>query len=122
MFIDCHCHLTGTEYDGIENVLARARESGVEKMVCSGFDLQSSYIAKTLAEQYEEIYFSAGFHPSELDSHQDGDLERLRELCKHEKCVAVGEIGLDYHFEDNPPKDTQKKLFKEGRLFKNVIL
>ena len=111
MFIDCHCHLTGTEYDGIENVLVRARENGVERMVCSGFDLQSSYIAKTLAEQYEEIYFSAGFHPSELDSYQDGDLERLRELCKHEKCIAVGEIGLDYHFEDNPPKETQREFF-----------
>ena len=73
--------------------------------------MQSSYIAKTLAEQYEEIYFSAGFHPSELDKYQDGDLERLRLLCQDEKCIAVGEIGLDYHFDDNPPKQTQRELF-----------
>ena len=111
MYIDIHCHLTGTEYDSVENVLARAKENGVGLIVCSGFDLDSSYIAAELAELHQNVYFTAGFHPSELAKYQDGDLERLRALCECEKCIAVGEIGLDYHFEDNPPKETQREFF-----------
>ena len=114
MYIDVHCHLTGDEFDavgGIEEVLRRATSDGIERMICSGFDLDSSKIAKSLAERYENIYFCAGFHPSELDKYREGDLEEIRSLCQHPKCVAVGEIGLDYHFEDNPPKPVQKELF-----------
>ena len=103
--------MTGGEFDSIENVLARAKENGVERVVCSAFDMDSSYAAAELAALYENVYFTAGFHPSELDKYQDGDLERLRLLCQDEKCIAVGEIGLDYHFEDNPPKQTQRELF-----------
>ena len=114
MYIDVHCHLTGGEYaeiGGVEGVLARAKENGVGLVICSGFDLDSSIIAKNLSEQYEEVYFCAGFHPSELDKYHEGDLEKLAALCGHEKCVAVGEIGLDYHFEDNPSPETQRELF-----------
>lgn len=114
MFIDVHCHLTGGEYEevgGVGAVLARAKADGVGVVICSGFDLHSSIQAKDLSEQYEEVYFCAGFHPSELDKYNEGDLDRIAELCRHEKCVAVGEIGLDYHFEDNPAPTTQRELF-----------
>ena len=113
-YIDVHCHLTGDEFDavgGMGEVLARARENGVERVICSGFDLTSSKIAKELAEKYDDVYFCAGFHPSELKKYNEGDLDEFRVLCMHEKCVAVGEIGLDYHFDDNPSKDVQKDLF-----------
>lgn len=113
MYIDIHCHLTGGEFDSVENVLSRAKENGVERIVCSGFDLDSSYIAAELATLYGNVYFTAGFHPSELAKWQDGDLERLRILCQDEKCIAVGEIGLDYHFDDNPPKEYQREKFIE---------
>ena len=114
MYIDVHCHLTGEEYaeiGGIEEVLSRAKGAGVERMICSGFDLASSRIALELAERFEELYFCAGFHPSELDKYKEGDLDELAKLCAHEKCVAVGEIGLDYHFDDNPEKEVQRELF-----------
>ena len=114
MYIDVHCHLTGGEYEeigGIEGVLARAKENGVGLVICSGFDLTSSVIAKELSEKYDEVYFCAGFHPSELEKYNEGDLEEIKKLCRHEKCVAVGEIGLDYHFEDNPPPERQRELF-----------
>ncbi len=114
MYIDVHCHLTGSEYEeigGIEGVLARAKENGVGLVICSGFDLASSVIAKELSEKYAEVYFCAGFHPSELGKYNEGDLEEIKKLCRHEKCVAVGEIGLDYHFEDNPPPERQRELF-----------
>ena len=114
-YIDVHCHLTGDEFDALGGVVAvidRAKENGVERVICSGFDLASSKIAKDLASAYENVYFCAGFHPSELHKYQDGDLEEIRALCLHEKCVAVGEIGLDYHFDDNPPKEVQRELFE----------
>ena len=114
MYIDVHCHLTGGEYEqdgGVAMVLARANQAGVARVICSGFDLQSSTTAKNLAEEYESVYFCAGFHPSELAKYADGDLEKIKTLCMHEKCVAVGEIGLDYHFDDNPAPELQKRLF-----------
>ncbi len=111
MLLDAHCHLTGDEYDSVENVLARAKAEGVGRVICSGYDIPSSTRAKELSERYGEVYFCAGFHPSELSKYEEGDLERLRALCSHEKCVAVGEIGLDYHFEDNPAPALQKELF-----------
>jgi len=112
--LDIHCHLTGDDYDslgGADGVLFHAKQNGVSLVVCSGYDLVSSRESKEIAERNDGVYFCAGFHPSELDKFQEGDLEKLYELCGHEKCVAVGEIGLDYHFDDNPPKDRQKEFF-----------
>ncbi|MBQ8342751.1 MAG: TatD family hydrolase [Clostridia bacterium] len=114
MYIDIHCHLTGGEYEelgGVDGVIARARENGVGRIVCSGFDLQSSYVAAEIANKHEDVYFTAGFHPSELKKYKEGDLEKLRDLCADEKCIAVGEIGLDYHFDDNPAPEIQRDLF-----------
>lgn len=114
MYIDVHCHLTGDEFDGVggvDNVIKRAEEKGVSRMICSGFDLRSSVLAAELAEKHESVYFCAGFHPGELKKYREGDLDELQALCRHEKCVAVGEIGLDYHFEDNPPRERQRELF-----------
>lgn len=114
MYIDAHCHLTGEEFEtlgGVEAIVRRAEEAGVSRIVCSGFDLPSSIKAAELAERFEGVYFCAGFHPSELKKYKEGDLEEIERLCKRKKCVAVGEIGLDYHYDDNPPKDTQRELF-----------
>ena len=114
MYIDVHCHLTGDEYDelgGVEQIIKNAQENGVGIIICSGFDLASSKISAELATRFENLYFCAGFHPSELAKYNEGDLDEIRALCAHEKCVAVGEIGLDYHFDDNPPKEVQRDLF-----------
>lgn len=116
MLIDVHCHLTGEEYaelGGVAGVLDRARAEDVGIVVCSGFDLNSSRISAQIAEENEGVYFCAGFHPSELKKFREGDLEEIAKLCAHKKCVAVGEIGLDYHFEDNPAPDFQRRLFIE---------
>ena len=116
MYIDIHCHLTGGEYEdvgGVSAVIDRATAVGVKRIVCSGYDLDSSIEAAKLSREYEQVYFCAGFHPSELKKYNDGDLEKIRALCKDEKCIAVGEIGLDYHFDDNPSPLIQRKLFVE---------
>ena len=114
MSIDVHCHLTGGEYQragGLSAVLSRAREAGVTACVCSGFDLPSSAAAAGLAEKYEAVYFCAGFQPQELKKYREGDLGKIKELTAHPKCVAVGEIGLDYHYPDNPARELQKEIF-----------
>ena len=114
MLIDVHAHLSGEEYNeqgGVEGLLLRMKADGVARVIASGYDIDTSAISMRIAEQYDEVYFCAGFHPSELARFQDGDWERLIELCKHEKCVAVGEIGLDYHYENNPEKAVQKEAF-----------
>ena len=114
MFIDVHAHLVGDEYDeigGVAGLLAEMKANGVRRVIASGFDAVTSEQSKELAERFEEIYFCAGFHPSELGRFQEGDFEKIRQLAMHEKCVAVGEIGLDYHFENNPPKETQRAAF-----------
>ncbi len=109
-----HCHLTGEEFTavgGVSAAIERAKAEGVERIVCSGYDIDSSIAAKELSERFDELYFCAGFHPSELAKYKEGDFEILRALTAHEKCVAVGEIGLDYHFEDNPSPKTQREFF-----------
>ena len=116
MLIDIHCHLTGDEYTplgGVDTTIQAAVDGGVEYIVCSGYDLLSSRQAAELAERHENVYFCAGFHPGELHKYTDGDLDGIRALTAHEKCIAVGEIGLDYHFENNPPKEVQRALFIE---------
>lgn len=124
MFIDAHCHITGNEFDengGIDGVIERAKDNGVGIIVCSGFDLDSSIRAAEIADTYQDVYFCAGFHPSELAKYREGDLDKIADLCAREKCVAVGEIGLDYHFDDNPPKTTQKELFVRQLLLADKL-
>ena len=114
MFIDVHCHLTGGEYEGVggtEAVLVRAREAGVKAFVVSGFDLPSSLAAAELAARYKDVYFCAGYQPEELKKYREGDLDEIAALAREEKCVAVGEIGIDRHFPDNPPVELQRELF-----------
>ena len=113
-YIDVHCHLTGDDYaavGGVGRVIENAKNAGVNLLIASGYDLDSSYETAALCEKYDGVYFCAGFHPSELHKYKDGDLDRLKSLCKHEKCVAVGEIGFDYHYDNNPTKETQKEFF-----------
>ena len=120
MYIDAHCHITGDEFDsvgGVKEVVKRAKEDGVELLVCSGFDLPSSKAAAALADTFDCVYFCAGFHPSELHKYRKGDLDEIAALCRHEKCVAVGEIGLDYHFDDNPPTATHFSLLQSAAIW-----
>ena len=113
-YIDVHAHLTGEEYEsvgGVEAVLERARAAGVTRVICSGYDLPSSYQAAALAEKYEGVYFTAGFQPEEIEDVDESEVDGLKPLLSHEKCVGVGELGLDYHFPDNPSAEKQKAFF-----------
>lgn len=123
MLIDTHAHLTMDEFSGdIDNVLQRAKEAGVEKIINASFDLDSSKQAVALADKYNFIYASVGIHPHHAPDANEAAIEELRTLAKNSKVVAIGETGLDYY--QNPvPADIQKTvLLKHLQLAKELDL
>ena len=113
MMIDTHCHINDIKYDSdVKEVISRAVESGVEKMICVGTDLKTSEKAIELADKYSEIYATVGYHPHESKDAQKGYLYEFEEMSKNPKVVAIGESGLDYHYNISP-ENIQKKIFRE---------
>ncbi len=113
MIIDTHCHLDDIRFqEDFDEVLARAKEAGVEKFIVPGADPETLPRAIELAESYDEIFFAVGVHPYDKEKF---DLEYLKENIKHPKCVAVGECGLDYYRlpEDENAKEIEKQQQKE---------
>lgn len=123
MLFDTHVHLNIEQFDeDRDEVIQRAKAAGVEKMVVVGFDHETIHKAIALAEQYDFIYAAVGWHPVDAIDFTDEDLLWLEELAHHEKVVALGEMGLDYHW-DKSPKDVQKDVFrKQIALAKKVKL
>lgn len=109
--IDVHCHINDEDYGSVEELIKNIQTAGVKKIISVGFDLPSSEYCRALSEKYDGVYFTAGFHPTELKDFKDGDLEKIALLAAHEKCVAIGEIGLDYHYDDTD-KALQERVFK----------
>ncbi len=113
MLYDTHAHLNNPLYDNDrDEVIKKIRESGVELVNNIGACMKTSFESIKLAEKYDFIYATCGVHPSETGDLTDADMETLYEMTKHKKVVAVGEIGLDYHYEDGPDSDTQKYWFE----------
>ena len=107
--VDSHAHLDDRKYDeDRQAVLARAREAGVETIINIGYDLRSSTASVRLAHDHPFIYAAVGFHPSDSKGYTDEAEAQLRQWCLMEpKVVAVGEIGLDFHW-DNSPREVQR--------------
>lgn len=113
MYFDTHTHLDDEKFDqDRELVIENLKKEGVSLAVNVGADLTSSKNSIALAEQYDFIYAAVGVHPNEVGEMQDEDLETLTNMTKHKKVVAVGEIGLDYHY-DEPGRDVQKLWFEK---------
>ena len=123
MLIDTHVHLNADQYEGeVDAVIERAKENGVEKFVVIGFDRKTIERTMELIESYDEVYGVIGWHPVDAIDCTDEDLEWIESLSSHEKIVAIGEIGLDYHW-DKSPKDVQKEVvIKQIELAKRVNL
>ncbi|MEQ6389470.1 TatD family hydrolase [Bacillaceae bacterium S4-13-58] len=123
MLFDTHVHLNVAQFaDDYEEVIQRARAAGVENMVVVGFDRETIPAAIELAEAYNFIYAAVGWHPVDAIDMEEEDLLWLEELSSHPKVVALGEMGLDYHW-DKSPKDIQKDVFrKQIQLAKKVKL
>ncbi|SEO92551.1 TatD DNase family protein [Amphibacillus marinus] len=121
MLFDTHVHLNVNHFDqDREQVIQRAQEAGVNKMVVVGFDHETIPKALQLAEKYDFIYAAVGWHPVDAIDFTEKELIWLKELSAHEKVVALGEMGLDYHW-DKSPKDIQDRVFrKQIQLAKKV--
>ena len=108
MLIDSHSHLDDKKYGSVSELVERFRKAGGGVLVDIGFDADSSFNCKRHAEEFDGVYFAAGYHPQEADKNNDNAL--IERLLDHEKCLAVGEIGLDYHYEPFS-KERQRELF-----------
>ena len=112
-YIDSHAHLFFTDYaDDFAAVLLRAKDVGVDAIIVPGTDLKSSKDALQLADRYENIYACVGIHPHDVSKANHNDLSEIEKLCDNPKVVAIGEIGLDYHYDFSLP-ELQCKYFTE---------
>ncbi len=110
MYFDTHAHYDDPQFDSDrEEVLAALYDAGVELVVDPGSDVRSSRRAAEIAEKYAFVYAAAGIHPESAADFTPEALAEIRELCRGGKVVAVGEIGLDYHYEDAAPREVQQK-------------
>ena len=118
---DSHAHYTDKAFnDDRENMLGSLRESGICGVINCGADIESSVFSVELANKYEYIYAACGIHPEEADKIPENYIEIIRNLATNEKCVAIGEIGLDYYWrQDN--KEKQKELFEKQILLSKEL-
>lgn len=112
MFIDTHCHISKEYFDDIPNLIDKIVKSGVNKVIVNGCDMKSNLEVLELVEKYDIVYGALGFHPTELDDFSDEQLIWLEKNINNKKIVAIGEIGLDYHY-DNTDKVKQKEVFEK---------
>ena len=114
---DSHAHYDDERFDADrDELLQRIHREGVEYIMTIGSDLASSRAACRLAERYDFIWFAAGIHPEQAGDAPADYREALKELAAHPKCRAIGEIGLDNYWAENPPRERQQVLFREQIL------
>ena len=111
MYFDTHAHYDSGAFNADrEAVLTALPEAGASLVVNPGCEVRSSETAIALAERFAHVYAAVGIHPEDMGDMAEGDLDRIAQLARHEKCVAIGEIGLDYYW-DAGHKEEQKALF-----------
>lgn len=99
MYVDTHCHLDDDKFNDKAEIVNNFLANGVDFAINMGCEINSSIAGKSLTEKYENVYFGAGFHPNDAEKFNDNSLNELKDIAMHNKCVAIGEIGLDYHYE-----------------------
>ena len=114
MLFDTHAHYDDEAFDpDRREVLAGLPQKGVGLVVDPGCTLASSEKAVALAAEFPHVYAAVGLHPENCHDFQPEQIERLRQLARREKVVAIGEVGLDYYWEENPPRDFQQQVLRQ---------
>ncbi|HEX9019144.1 MAG TPA: TatD family hydrolase [Anaerolineaceae bacterium] len=112
LLTDTHCHLNLNIFqDDLAQVLERASARGIGRILIPGIDVATSRLAVALAEQHDWLYAAVGVHPGEASTWKDDTLTILKELARHPKVAAIGEIGLDY-YRDRSPRPLQREIFQ----------
>jgi len=124
--IDTHCHLFSEYYNNIDEVIEKIKKSDVKAIIVNGCDMKSNLEVLELTKKYDIVYGAIGFHPTELETIKEEDFIWLKNHINDEKIVAIGEIGLDYHYDDTD-KNLQQYYFKKQleiakRYNKSVIV
>lgn len=121
MIFDTHAHYDDEQFDEDREVLlSQMKDNGITRIADIGASIESSKKALLLASQYDYIYAVVGVHPSEVEELNENSISLLKDLSSDPKCVAIGEIGLDYHWPE-PSRELQQKWFREQlRLAKEV--
>lgn len=112
MFIDTHCHLYDEYYSDMDRVIQNAVKNNVKRVIVNGCDMKSNKEVLKLIKKYDIVYGALGFHPTELDGISDEELKWLDDNLDNSKIVAVGEIGLDYHY-DETDREKQQYFFRK---------
>lgn len=112
MFVDTHCHIFREDYESIDDVMNNCNKFNISKVINSGTDMITNKEALKLSKQYNEMYITLGIHPEFADSYSEDDLLFINNNINDKKVVAIGEIGLDYHYEGHN-KDKQIELFRK---------
>lgn len=110
--IDTHCHIYSEYYDDISKKIEDISAAGIEKVIVNGCDMKSNLEVLELVKKYDIVYGALGFHPTELENFNDECISWLDKHINDDKIVAIGEIGLDYHYDDTD-KILQKDVFKK---------
>ena len=131
MIIDSHCHLhllslgKGYQYNNIDEVIAGAIKKSVSVMINVSINLEDVHLLKTISRKFSRVYYTVGIHPSEAKYLTPDDFETIKKVVMHDKCVAVGETGLDYNF-NNISHSIQKSSFEAqimvAKEFKKPII
>ena len=111
MFIDTHCHLFKGYYEDMDNIICKIKNRGIIALINNGGDSKTNQEVLSLLDKYDFMYGAIGIHPDYADNYNEDDLKYIMDNIGVEKIVAIGEIGLDYHY-DNFSKEKQITLFK----------
>ena len=112
---DTHAHYNDEKFDeDRDEIIKKTYEFGVTKFVCAGYNLKSSEMALKMANKYEYIYAICGISPNDLEDATDENLKKIKEIATDKKCVAIGEIGLDYYW------DKENSIFQKEVFIKQI--
>ena len=115
LMIDTHCHLLKEYYHNLDDTFNELKKNKINAVIVNGCDKDSNNEVLEIVKKYDMAYGAIGFHPTELENIEDDDLKWLEDNLQKDKIVAIGEIGLDYHYE-NTNKEKQKYFFKKQLL------
>lgn len=120
VYIDTHCHLDSKKYkENLDTIITNALNLGVQKIIIPGADINDLPYAAQIAEKYSGVFFASGIHPTEIGDFNCNMQAKIKDILSNPKCIAIGEIGLDYHYFDSNNCDDIK--LAQERAFRYQI-